>query len=427
MNEKIRNTISIMKDKYITNKIKKIQNDFMKKKNRMLVGVVGVLALAMVLSITPMVNMDTPLEIADKKIDQGKSIAIEQNVNDTQWLINIGGKLALAVEKEEDAKAVFEGLKSYYLTEGSEVDNIGFGQSIEFEEYDYKTSGGEPAWVMSVDEAINYIIKGTSETKSYIVQGGDTIWDIAIKNDMTPEELEQMNPGITSSTLKIGSTLNLFELKPLVTITTTETVLTTEVVPYKTIYEETSDMYRGQSKVKIAGETGSKQVTSKIVKQNGVVLSSEVIDEQVLSEPHNQIALKGTEAIPAYTGSGDGILSAPMSHIEVSSPFGVSRGYRRHMGVDLRNPKGTVISSASDGVVIFAGYSGSYGNIVKVDHGGGLQTYYAHCDSIYVSVGENITKGQAIATVGRTGNATGNILHFEVRVNGVAKNPMNYI
>ncbi len=93
----------------------------------------------------------------------------------------------------------------------------------------------------------------------------------------------------------------------------------------------------------------------------------------------------------------------------------------------MRNPAGTPFGAAADGVVIYAGYSGSYGNIVKVDHGGGLQTYYAHCNSMCVSVGDTVTKGQTLGTVGSTGNATGNVLHFEVRINGVAQNPMNYI
>lgn len=427
MNGKIRNTITIMKDKYILEKIKKVSKNFSKQQKSIAVGVVGILALATIISITPMVPIEPSVNVENNREAQAECIAFDESVNDTQWLVSIGGELVLAVETEDDAKAVFEGLKSYYITDNSQVNEIAFGQEIEFKEYNYKKSGGEPAWVMSVDEAINYIIKGTAESKNYIVQGGDTVWDIAIKNGITPVELEQMNPGITSSSLKIGSTLNLYELKPLVTITTTETVVDTEIVPYETTYEETSDMYRGQFKVKTAGVCGSQQVTSKIVKQNGVIIASNILEEKVLTQPQNQISAKGIAAIPAYTGSGDGILRAPMEHIEVSSPFGASRGYRRHAGVDLRNPKGTAIGSATDGVVIFAGYSGSYGNIIKVDHGEGLQTYYAHCDSIYVSVGETVVKGQTIGTVGRTGNATGNILHFEVRVNGVAKNPMNYI
>jgi murein DD-endopeptidase MepM/ murein hydrolase activator NlpD len=93
----------------------------------------------------------------------------------------------------------------------------------------------------------------------------------------------------------------------------------------------------------------------------------------------------------------------------------------------LRNPKGTPIKAADDGVVTFAAYSGTYGNIVKLSHGNGLETWYAHCDTIKVSVGQVVSKGEVIATVGITGRATGYHLHFEVRKNGVPQNPMNYL
>jgi len=95
--------------------------------------------------------------------------------------------------------------------------------------------------------------------------------------------------------------------------------------------------------------------------------------------------------------------------------------------VDLKNPTGTPIYASADGVVTFAAYSGTYGNIVKLSHGGGLETYYAHCDTMLVTVGETVSRGQQIATVGSTGNATTAHVHYEVRVNGTPKNPMDYI
>lgn len=145
----------------------------------------------------------------------------------------------------------------------------------------------------------------------------------------------------------------------------------------------------------------------------------------VTAEPQDQVALKGTKSIATFTGSGS--FSSPVSHIEISSAYGVNRGGSRHTGVDLRNPRGTAILAADDGVVIDVRSGGSPGKMVKLSHGNGLETWYEHCDTILVSVGQIVKKGEKIATVGATGNATGYHLHFEVRKNGVTQNPMNYL
>ena len=98
-----------------------------------------------------------------------------------------------------------------------------------------------------------------------------------------------------------------------------------------------------------------------------------------------------------------------------------------HRGIDISAPRGTPICAAGNGVVIRACYSGSYGNHVMVNHGGGVVTVYAHASALAVSVGQSVTTGQVIAYVGSTGASTGNHLHFEVDVNGVPTNPYNYL
>ena len=112
----------------------------------------------------------------------------------------------------------------------------------------------------------------------------------------------------------------------------------------------------------------------------------------------------------------------------VTSRFGARWG-RSHKGVDIGAPQGTTIVAAASGTVTVAQYcySGGYGNYVMLTHGNGVQTLYGHCTSLLVSVGQYVTQGEPIATVGSTGNSTGNHLHFEVRVNGVAQNPQNYV
>lgn len=97
-----------------------------------------------------------------------------------------------------------------------------------------------------------------------------------------------------------------------------------------------------------------------------------------------------------------------------------------HQGQDIAAPYGTTVMAVANGVVVTSRYQRSYGNVVTIDHGGGIATVYAHNSSLLVAEGVSVVKGQAIAKVGSTGYSTGNHLHFEVRINGQTVNPMGY-
>ena len=103
-------------------------------------------------------------------------------------------------------------------------------------------------------------------------------------------------------------------------------------------------------------------------------------------------------------------------------------GYYGHNGVDIGGASGTPIYAYMGGTVTFSGWDTTgYGNCIKISHGNGLVTIYAHCSALYVSAGQQVSAGQTIAGIGMTGWATGNHLHFEVRVNGVPVNPWIYL
>jgi murein DD-endopeptidase MepM/ murein hydrolase activator NlpD len=110
----------------------------------------------------------------------------------------------------------------------------------------------------------------------------------------------------------------------------------------------------------------------------------------------------------------------------VVSGFGMRWG-RLHEGIDIAASSGTPIRAAAAGTVIHAGWLGGYGNLVVLDHGNGLATAYAHASAILVSVGQRVAQGETIALVGSTGNSSGPHLHFEVRVNGIAVDPLGYL
>ena len=144
------------------------------------------------------------------------------------------------------------------------------------------------------------------------------------------------------------------------------------------------------------------------------------------SRSSSTIAASGVNASSEIVDLGISLIS-PVSGI-VTSRFGARWG-RSHKGTDIGAPQGTPIYAAASGTVIFSeyGYGGGYGNHIIISHGNGITTLYGHCTDLYVDEGEYVSQGELIATVGSTGESTGNHLHLEIRVDGVAQDPQNYL
>ena len=173
-----------------------------------------------------------------------------------------------------------------------------------------------------------------------------------------------------------------------------------------------------------------------------LITADEAVSKLYIEKPKViTVAKKSSSTRYAATGSVNtkGTTSSAKANIGISlikpisgvitSRFGASSSIRRssHTGLDISAPSGTAIKAAAAGTVTFSGYKGSYGNMLVISHGNGVQTYYCHCSKLYVGTGTQVSQGQTIAAVGSTGNSTGPHLHLEVRVNGVAYNPQNYV
>ena len=122
----------------------------------------------------------------------------------------------------------------------------------------------------------------------------------------------------------------------------------------------------------------------------------------------------------------------PGGRLFISSPFGwrsdpIKGIHRRHAGVDLPGPPMTSVHATGAGIVRIAGRTGGYGNLVEIEHSGGVRTRYGHLARVLVSPGASVDQGETIGRMGSTGRSTGTHLHYEVRVNGVAVNPLDYI
>ena len=136
----------------------------------------------------------------------------------------------------------------------------------------------------------------------------------------------------------------------------------------------------------------------------------------------NQIQTAATIGATSVQATGGGVW--PTVNRRINCQY---MGYSGHTGIDLGGAVGTAIYAYKTGTVTFAGWGSGYGLHVKIDHGNGMTTYYAHCSELFVSVGQQVTEGQMIAKIGMTGYTTGPHLHFEVRFNGVPTNPYPYI
>ena len=148
----------------------------------------------------------------------------------------------------------------------------------------------------------------------------------------------------------------------------------------------------------------------------------EVAKENIIEK----LELNTTEAISNINGIK--IATLPVSGT-ISSRYGAVSSIRSssHTGLDIAASIGTPIKVVADGTVTSATYSGSYGYLVKVDHGNGVETWYAHTSKMYVTAGQDVKAGDVIAAVGNTGNSTGPHLHLEVRINGQHVNPQKYL
>ena len=168
-------------------------------------------------------------------------------------------------------------------------------------------------------------------------------------------------------------------------------------------------------------------MTANVTYVNGVEQQREVLSSTTLREPTTTVMAVGTKEKPKTASKGTYIWPVSGS---ISSYFGgryIFGSYSYHSGLDIAVSYGTTIKAADGGTVTFAGTKGAYGKLVIITHDNGTQTYYGHNSSLLVSAGDKVYQGQAIAKAGSTGRSTGPHCHFEVRVNGSAVNPLNYL
>ncbi len=366
-----------------------------------------------------------PVRASEKELMSIKDATNEVSKNFTfkveASVINVDGKPIAIVKNKEEANKVLKTIKDKYINKNvKQLSQPTFLEKVEIEnkyvkEQDIKTN----------EDAIISFSQTKEKGKEHEIKQGDTLFEIALNNDLSLQDILKSNPGITETTpLKIGSKINVVVPVPIVSVVTYEEAVYNDIIPKKVETVKNDKEYKTYKKVLTQGKDGSKQVTAKVTKVNGIEEKRDVISEKILVEPTVEKVEIGTLNTPPKKSVGSFIY--PIRG-RLTSGYGHRWG-TTHKGIDLAAPAGTPIKASDGGTVVFSGYNkGGYGNMVKIDHGNGNQTIYAHNSKNIVNVGQKVAQGEVIAYVGNTGNSTGNHVHFEILKNGVSKNPLNYL
>ncbi len=336
--------------------------------------------------------------------------------------VEVDGEVVVVLKNEEKAEAVLQSLEDSYVDSLQVDDKTEVLDSEFMQDIQLVSKPADPDSIVDPEQAEEILVRGTDRTEVHEVQGGETAWGIAQAADLSVGDLEKANPDKDVSRLHPGDEVELVVADPHVTLRSEEESWYIRHVSNAVETRESEDLWPWEQNVIQAGRPGEVKVTVRIERESGQEIGREIIEEEELSEPVTHIVEKGTRTVPQH-GSGRFILPASG---ELTSGFGW-RGTGFHSGIDLAMPVGTPIKAADCGMVTSAGRSGAYGIKMKVDHGEGeYVTVYAHLSQTSASVGDVVEQGQVIGYSGNTGRSTGPHLHFEIRVNGQPKNPLDF-
>lgn len=335
--------------------------------------------------------------------------------------ITVNGQDVVAVSDVEAAKAVKDSILNEYKTDvlqdASDVEQLAFLEHIDWHP---KTVPSER--VRTIEEAISILKHGTDRLVTYEVRSGDTGWDIARSYNVSTDQLAQANPAINLESLQIGQQLNVTFREPHVHTQSISKRVVKESIPFTERVTKDANLWPWQYVVTTPGVPGTRELTIREYRENGRIVKTEVTENKVLEQPKQQVATTGTKQVPDM---GTGAMVFPVSG-DITSWFGPRWG-SFHYALDVAASSGTPVLAADSGMVIYRGWDGNYGMVIHIDHGGGdLVTWYAHLSGYAVNQGDTVEKGQVIGYVGDTGFSTGSHLHYEVHVDGVAVNPLEF-
>lgn len=280
--------------------------------------------------------------------------------------------------------------------------------------------------LMSLESAINQIIMEQETPSIYEVVAGDTLTGIEAKVNIPMDKIVEMNDSLESvnSTLHIGDKLLITVPEPELSVTRVEEKYYDEFYEADIEYIDNPNWYTSRVVVRQQPSAGSRKLVAKVSYVNDKEVSREILKEEVVWTAVPKIVERGTQVPPSYIKPiSGGYVTSTFGYRNISFPGATSN----HQAVDWGTPTGTPVYASSGGTVERAGWIGSYGNVIYINHPDGTQTRYAHLSKILVTAGQKVKQGDRIALSGNTGASTGPHVHFEMRINGVAVDPLKYV
>ncbi len=281
------------------------------------------------------------------------------------------GNLIAVLKTKEQAQDLLKGVQDRSLagTDRSKLKEISYAEKVEL-----KNEFVDISELVEKGEIIDFIIKGTNEIRTHKIESGESFWSISRRYNMSLADLENANPGVNSERVQIGQVINLIVPKPLISVKTVETITSVEKAEFEQTVEFSSSLYKDETNIRVKGVFGEKEVIADVTKINGIETGRTILSEKIIKEPVTQIIVKGTKEPPPKKGTGT--FSYPVRG-SISSRYGM-RGGRRHTGIDIAASYGSAVKASDGGVVIWVGYEGGYGKLIKIDHGANFVSYYGH-------------------------------------------------
>jgi len=317
---------------------------------------------------------------------------------------------AVEIEEEKDLSEYNRGLI-----------HMNFGDMVEIVE-----SYMPGSHLSGLEDAIEEVTKDQETNKIYEVVSGDTLGEIAEEHNMAIEDLVAMNGTLENenSMIRAGDELIISVPEPELSVERQEELYYEEDYDADIVYVDNDDWYTTEQVTLQQPSAGHRRVVAIVSYRNDSVTNTEIIKEEVDMEAVPRIIERGTKIPPTYI--------KPISGGRKSSGFGGRKAPKKgastyHKGIDWATPTGTAVMASSGGVVTKAGWGSGYGYVVYIQHPDGKETRYGHLSKVLVSAGQKVSQGQKIALSGNTGVSTGPHVHFEIRVNGTAVDPLKYL